>query len=169
MLRPNSIIMFERLYLASLAIVLLQQIGGFFVAQSIFARMPAGADLPGMNGVFSGLMVGSMIFGLLFAIGIPLLLWWLAARNRTEVAKWLLLVVSILSVLMWLFGLIVALTMPMPDLDSFQDFRTMQLALVAVDGVAEVLGIVALVYLFRADATEWFRTGAGPANADVFR
>jgi hypothetical protein len=168
-MRPNSVIMFERLYLASLAAVLIQQVASYLVARDLIGRMPAGADFPGTNGFMSGMMIGSMVFGILLAVGIPLLLWWLAAKKRVEVAKWLLLAVSVLSVLMWLFSLVVMLIMPMPEMGAFANFRSMQLLLVAIDGVGEALGIAALVFLFRRDATEWFRTAAPNMNADVFR
>lgn len=169
-MRPASIIQFERLYLASLVIVLIQQVAGYFIAQEMIGRMPGGADLPpGMGGMFSGILIVSVLIGLIFAFGIPLLLWWLAARSRQEVAKWLLLAVSVLSVLMWIVGLFMLLAMPNEVQRELGGFTGLQGVLVAIDGVGELLGIVALVYLFRADATQWFRTAGPRVNSDVFR
>ena len=168
-MRPRSIIQFERLYLVSLVIVVIQQVFGFFIARDLFGRMPTGSDMPGMNGFFSGLMIGSMLFGLLLAVGVPLLLWWLAARKRTEVAKWLLVVISVLSVLMWLTSMVMLFAMPMPSEGVFEGFRSMQLAIVAIDGTAEIFGVVALWYLFRPDATQWFRTAGPHVDSEVFR
>ena len=168
-MRPNSVIMFERLYLASLAVVIIQSVAAYFIMQEAFGRMPAGGAAPGMGGMFSGIMIGSMIIGLLFSVGIPLLLWWLAARKRIEVAKWLLLAISVLSMMAWLGGLIMLLVMPMQVAQDLAGFTGLQTGLIAIDGVGEALGIAALVFLFRRDATEWFRTASPNVNADVFR
>lgn len=169
-MRPASIIQFERLYLASLAVVIIQSVAAYFIMREAFGRLPAGADAPpGMGGMFSGIMIGSIVIGLLFSVGIPLLLMWLAARKRIEVAKWLLLAISVLSVLGWLGALIMLLLMPgevAQDLAGFAGYQTM---LVLIDGVGEALGIGALIFLFRRDATEWFRAGRPDVNADVFR
>ena len=169
-MRPASIIQFERLYLASLAVVIVQSVAAYFIVREAFGRMPAGADMPpGMGGMFSGIMIGSMIVGLLFSVGIPLLLMWLAARKRIEIAKWLLLAISVLSVLAWLGSLVMLLLMPGEVAQELAGFRDWQAGLVAIDGVGEALGVAALVFLFRRDATEWFRAAAPNVNADVFR
>ena len=169
-MRPNSVIMFERLYLASLAVVITQSVATYFIMRQAFDRMPAGADMPpGMGGMFSGIMIGSIIIGLLFSVGIPLLLMWLAARKRIEVAKWLLLAVSVLSVLAWLAGVIMLLVMPAEVAQDLAGFADLQALIVAIDGVGEALGVAALVFLFRRDATEWFRSAGPSVNADVFR
>ena len=168
-MRPNSIIMFERLYLASLVVVVIQSIAAYFFMREAFGQMPAAAEMPGMGGMFSGIMIGSIVIGLLFSVGIPLLLWWLAARKRVEVAKWLLLIVSVLSVLGWLANLIMLLVMPEAVARDLASVAGWQAVLVAIDGVGEVLGVVALWYLFRPDATDWFRSAGPSVNADVFR
>ena len=169
-MRPASIIQFERLYLASLVVVVIQTVAAYFIMREVFGRMPAGADMSsGMGGMFGGIMIGSIVIGLLFSVGIPLLLWWLAARKRTEVAKWLLLVISVLSVLGWLASLVMLLVMPAQVAQDLAGFAGLQGVLVAIDGVSELLGVVALWYLFRPDATEWFRSAGPSVNADVFR
>jgi hypothetical protein len=168
-MRPASIIQFERLYLASLAVVIIQSVAAYFVMREAFGRLPAGADVPGMGGMLSGIMIGSIIFGLLLSVGIPLLLMWLASRKRIEVAKWLLLVVSVLSVLGFLANLVMLVVMPGEVAQDIAGFAEWQAGLVAIDGVSEALGIAALVFLFRRDSTEWFRTAAPNVNADVFR
>lgn len=168
-MRPRSIILFERLYLVSLLILLVQQIGGYFVAQQMIAAMPVDSEMPEMRGLFSGIVAGSIVFAVAMAVGIPLLLAWLAARKRIEVAKWLLLAVSILSVLQWSGGLVVLLVVPLSMFDEIGGITTLQLLMVALDGLSEAIGIFALWYLFRPDATAWFRSAAPPASADVFR
>ena len=169
-MRPASIIQFERLYLASLAVVIIQSVAAYFVMREAFGRLPAGADAPpGTGGMFSGLLIGSIIFGLLLSVGIPLLLMWLASRRRIEVAKWLLLAVSVLSVLGFLANLVMLVLMPGEVAQDLAGFAQWQAGLVAIDGVSEALGVAALVFLFRRDATEWFRSAAPSVNADVFR
>ena len=168
-MRPTSIIMFERLYLASLVVVVIQSIAAYFVMQQAFGAMPAGAGgPPGMSGVVGGMMIGSIVIGLIFSAGIPGLLCWLAARKRTEVAKWLLLAISVISVLGWLAVVGMMLVMPQEVARDLAGFAGWQGGLIALDGVGELLGVAALVFVFRRDATEWFRS-AGPVNADVFR
>lgn len=169
-MRPASIIQFERLYLASLAVVVIQSAAAYFIMREAFGRLPADAGAPpGLGGMFSGIMIGWIIIGLLFSVGIPLLLMWLAARKRIEVAKWLLLAISVLSVMAWLGSVIMLLLMPGDVAQDLAGLAGYQTVLVLIDGVGEALGIAALIFLFRRDATEWFRTAAPDVNADVFR
>jgi hypothetical protein len=159
--RPRSILIFERFYLASLACVLLQQVAGLYMASSLFSGLPRSSELGA--GVFSGIIAGSMVVGLLFSIGLPLLFMWLASRRRSEVGKWALIVISALSILFFLFSLFALLSFPMPG------FRTLQTVTLLIDGVAEGLGVVALWHLCRPEATEWFRTQSPQVSADIFR
>lgn len=176
-MRPDSILRFERIYLISLLLVLVQQLIGFFLARSMFGQFLGGADAPAELGAsfgasFGAIMMGAMFFGLAMTLGVPLLFWWLAARKRQEFAKWLLLVISVLSTANWLFSLAVLLFMlpqDMMNVAGLGDFRTMQLVLVVVDAGAEALGIFALTYLFRQDAIDWFRSAHPGASADIFR
>ena len=169
-MRPTSVIQFERLYLVSLLVVVLQQVAGYIIARQIFAQIPGGADIaPGMGGFLSGALIIWVLIGMAFSVGIPLLLWWLAARNRTEAAKWLLMVISVLSVLMWLFSLAMLLMMPTVSAGPMEGMATMQAGIIAADGLGELLGIAALWYLFRPDATAWFRTAGPNVSAEVFR
>lgn len=159
--------MFERLYLASLALVIVQQVVGYFVARDLLGAMP-GMSADSEMQAFRGLMLGAgVIGGLLFAVGIPLLLWWLAARRRQEVAKWLLLVVSILSVLNLLGSLVMLSLGFAPTMAA--NLTALQGIAVAIDGAAELLGIAALWFLFQPDATHWFRSRNPHGGPDVFR
>jgi hypothetical protein len=165
--RPQSVTTFERLYLASLALVVVQQVVGYFVARDLLATMP-GVSANNEMQAFQGLMLGAgVVGGLLMAVGIPLLLAWLAARKRQEVAKWLLLVLSVLSVLSWcasLMMLAIGLVPAMPG-----GVTALQGLAIAFDGLAELLGIAALWFLFRPDATAWFRSRHPHGGPDVFR
>jgi hypothetical protein len=171
-MRPHSILAFERLYLISLLLVLVQQVMGFFFAQNMFNRFAAeaGPQAPGL-GSLNGIVIVWMLFGVAVSVGIPLLFWWLAARKRQEFARWLLLVISILSVLGCLFSLVVMLLMPGDALAvaGLGGIRSLQVAMVLVDAASEAAGVVALVYLFRAESTLWFRNVNPAASAEVFR
>jgi hypothetical protein len=171
-MRPNSIIRFERIYLISLFLVLVQTLASFFFFQSMFSGLTGGsAPPPGFSETFSAVMIGATFVGIAMSVGVPLLFWWLAARKRQEFARWLLLVISVLSVLNWMFSsfILVALPAELMMAPGAANFRSMQLVVLVADAVAEVLGIIALTYLFRSDSTAWFR-GANPvASADVFR
>lgn len=170
-MRPNAIVSFERLYLVSLGLVIAQQVVGFLFVRSMFdgfAALGAPADA---SGAFGAIMIFGMLLGLLMAIGVPLLFWWLAARKRQEFAKWVLLVLSVLSAVSWLFSVMVWLVLPGEALNvpGVGSARTTQAVIVALDAAAEVTGVMALIYLFRREAVEWFRSRNPAVSADVFR
>jgi hypothetical protein len=170
-MRPSAIVSFERLYLVSVGLVLAQQIITFLFVRSMFNRF-AGIGMPAeASGTFSVIMIFAMLFGLLVGLGIPLLFWWLAARKRQEFAKWVLLVISVLSALNWLLSLLVLTVLPgqVMNVPGVGSAGTTQAILVALDAAAEVTGIIALTYLFRREAVEWFRTRSPAVSADVFR
>lgn len=171
-MRPNAIVQFERLYLASLALVIVQQVVAFFLVRNMFDGVTAGMrEAPEIDGTVSAVVIAAMLFGLLLAIGIPLLFWWLAARKRQEFAKWVLLVLSVLSGLSWLFSASVMFFLPtdMTEVPGFGGFQATQAVIIAIDLVSEVLGIIALTFLFRQEAVAWFRSAGPTVSADVFR
>lgn len=170
-MRPSSIVKFERIYLASLVLVLVQQIVSFFLFRNMFNRFSVGAGGGADTAPFSIFMIFATLFGLILAVGLPLLFWWLAARKRQEFAKWVLLVLSVLSALNWLLAMTMMFFLPagFSEVPGFGNFRDTQIVLVAIDLVSEVLGIVALTYLFRHEAVAWFRSAGPAASAEVFR
>lgn len=170
-MRPSAIVSFERLYLVSLGLVAAQQVVGFVFLRGMFDRFSA-MSVPGeASGAFNAIMIVGGLFGLLLAMGVPLLFWWLAARQRQEFAKWVLLVLSVLSVLSWLFSLMVWFVLPteLMNMPGLGDARTTQAIIVALDAAAEVTGVIAITYLFRREAVEWFRSRSPAVSADVFR
>lgn len=171
-MRPNAIVQFERLYLVSLALVVVQQVVAFFLVRNVLDGFTAGmGGAPEIGGTFSVFMIFAMLFGLVLSVGLPLLFWWLAARKRQEFAKWVLLVLSVLSGFNWLLSVSVLFFLPsnMTDVPGLGGLQGAQGAIVAIDLVAEVLGIIALTYLFRHEAVAWFRSAGPTASADVFR
>jgi hypothetical protein len=142
-MRPASIVMFERLFLASLIL----SVVSFFINYESMLRdletQPGVAEL----GLGSGFAIGSMAVGL----AIFLLLWFLIARKASSVAKWILVALLALS----------AISLPAMLTGPWDFGVVLGLAVYALE-------IAAAVYLFRADAVAWFRgeAGADPATFD---
>lgn len=144
-MRPPSIIMFERLFLASLALSAIQFFIGYDAMIGEMEREPALQQL----GIGGGVLTGIFVVGM----AIYLLLWFLIARKASSVAKWILVVLSALGVLAFLV--------------SFAGGQV-TFDLIAMLGAAYyALAIAALVFLFRADANAWFR-GEGKAEPATF-
>jgi hypothetical protein len=130
--------MFDRLFLASLALSAVGVVLGWDTMTAQLASEPGVAEL----GLGSGLIAGMVVAG--FAIS--LLLWFLIAHKASNVAKWILIVLAAL-------GLISVPAMLAGPWD-----------LTAILGIVSyLLEIAALVFLFRDDAKAWFR---GEGNAD---
>jgi hypothetical protein len=139
-MRPNSIIMFERLFLASLALSAIASVLAYDAILAELNRDPAVQQL-GLGGGFMG-----AIFVVGFAI--YLLLWFLIARRASTVAKWILVVFVALSLASFVASLTAGFT---PDSGTL-------LALVIY-----ALEVAAVWFLFRPDAAAWFK---GDWNAD---
>jgi len=141
-MRPQSIITFERLFLASLALSLV------LAAMSFEQIERAAAAEPGLQqlGLGSGFLIGTLAV----SYAVYLALWYLIARKAVGAAKWVLTFFVALGVL---FSLPSMLQAPMG--------LTMLLSLAAY-----ALEVAAVVYLFRADASAWLR-GEHPADAST--
>lgn len=130
-MRPRAIQLFDRLYLASIALSVIATIIGWdsLVAQ---AQSVEGAE-----------QMAAMVTGGVAAVVyvIELLLWYLVARRGSVVAKWLVIVLFALN----LWGVL--------DTVSW----AMQGSLAAVLTLASiVVQAVAIAMLFRPDARDWF-------------
>jgi hypothetical protein len=143
-MRPQSIIMFERLFLASLAIGVLNFILGYDAAVATLQNDPSTQQL----GLGGGFAIAVFAVG----TGIYLLLWFLIARKAINIAKWILVVLIALSVI----SLMTSLT------GSFRLNVTTGLALATY-----ILEVVAVIYLFREDAVAWLKRKA-PADPATF-
>ena len=139
-MRPKSIIMFERLFLASLLLGLLNFGLSYRDAAALVAN-DAGAQKLGLG---PGFLIGIMIV----SYAIYLLLWFLIARMGSNVAKWILVVLTAIGVLSAL-----------PALTGAWDV-TLALSLAVY-----ALEILALAYLFKPDSKTWFG-GKGEGEAD---
>ncbi len=139
-MRPPSIIKFERLFLASLAVSAIGFVIGYEAAMRVVESDPSMQRF--------GLGGGFMLGVLAASFAIYLLLWYLIAHRASTIAKWVLIVFVALG----LVSLPFALTGPLS-------------LTVALNLLVYVLEVVALVYLFRPDAKAWFRGESPPDPA----
>lgn len=136
-MRPPSIVLFDRLFLASLVIGVINAVLSFEAMQSELAANPDTAAL----GWGSGMVIAIIAFSLL----IPLLLWYLIAYRASGIAKWILVVLTV--------GGLLFMGIDLENLLSLATIGTL---------VVTVLQLVAIVMLFRPDAKAWFDGDAGP-------
>ncbi len=130
MTRPNSIIWFERLYLGSVALGLLNSLFNWSRLTEQVAATPGAGMLPG------GFLIGSMIFGIV----INLLLWYFIARRGANVAR-------IIMTVLFAFGIIGVFMM---------FFQPLPLAMKAAPILSFALQAVCVFLLWRPDAKPWF-------------
>ena len=129
-MRPNSIIQFERFYLAAIGVDVVNTILSWTDWQERALLHPQ--------------MLGEMTLPVTTAIGfaVSLLLWFLIARRRSNVAKWLLTLFVLLALVWTVYAI------PM---------GRYALGLSGLLGVfSTVLQAYAVWLLFRADARRWF-------------
>ena len=94
-MRPPSIVNFERLFLAALALGLIGLVLGFDAATAQLARESALRQL--------GIGASELLIGVSAAwLAIYLLLWFLIARKASNVAKWILVILSAIGAIFFL-------------------------------------------------------------------
>ena len=152
MQRPPSIVNFERLYLGSIALGLVNTAIGWQARQDVLAANRAVAGNPQVQATLAWLLPLVTVIGL----AISLLLWFLVARRGSVVAKWIVTVFAGIGVLTAI-GVILTLVRGLsPSL------------IVSVLGlVTTALSVAAAAMLFRADALPWF--GEVPDVAETLR
>lgn len=139
MSRPPSIVRFERLYLASFAVGLASWAVNWNVLSTRLAADPRTAP-------FIWILPVSLLLG----VAISLCLWFFVARRGSVIAKWVLVVLTVLAALRFLLNLPAVARGAVPVGD------------VALSAVTLLLGLVAAFQLFRPDARAWF--GEVPAG-----
>src|SRR5690606_2155960 len=140
-MRPQSIIMFERLFLASLATSVVSLVLNYQALTDTVAVELEGTGL-GAGFVLAIVGVGYAIY---------LLLWYLIAHRAANWAKWVLVALLV-------FGLV-----------SLPGARLGPWDLTALLGLASyALQVAAAVFLFRADAKAWLggERAADPSTFD---
>ncbi len=136
-MRPESIIMFERLYLGALVVGLVNAVINWSSTQAYMANDPAVAA----SGLGSGFLISTMLIG--FAI--PLLLWYFIAKRGSNIAKWVLVVLFVLGLISMLF--------------SFGAMLAMNGTIGLVGALlTTVLQAAAVYMLFKPDAVAWLKS-----------
>lgn len=148
MTRPASIELFEKAYFGSIIVSTVALVLGW---SQLTAQVESdlGSASPAAG---SGLLTASIVIG--FAIS--LLLWFLIARRASNVAKWILVVLTALG----LFGTLTSLFVPTQTKDlTF-----------ALNVVATAIGVYAVWLLFKPDAVAWLESkgASGPADPNTF-
>jgi hypothetical protein len=143
--RPHSIVMFERLFLASLALSLLGSLLAFDAVVDEMTRDPAVQQM-GLGGGFVGavLAIGLVVY---------LLLWFLIARKASNIAKWILVVFVAIGVISLLVSMTQGFTADLPTLLGLVNYA---------------LELAAVSFLFRSDAVAWLTGEAAPADPTTF-
>ncbi len=150
MVRPTSIVNFERCYLGALALSFVTFAATWSAQRALLERNPATAPLG------AGAVMGTAIAILLVSAIINLLLWYFTARRGSVVAKWIIVVFFGLGALVLLRSL------------------TNGMFMAGFGGVLQVavfvLQAVSVYLLFRPDANAWFGDRNRAADVgDTFR
>lgn len=130
MTRPNSIIWFERVFLGSM---LLGLINSALTWSTINEQMAA---TPGASALGSNFLIGTMAVGLV----INLLLWYFIARKGSNVARIIWTVLFAIGI----FGVVAMFFQPTP------------LSMKIVPLISFVLQGIGIFLLWRPDAKPWF-------------
>jgi hypothetical protein len=145
--RPHSIIRFERFFLASLLLGLLNTVFSFRHSVSLLNADPI------IGG--TGYAIGMLVTTLVISIGIQLLLWFFIARKASNVAKWILVVLTVLG-----------FVMAIPSIGTLMAQGAVTLIFTFF---ITVLQIIAIIHLFRPDAKAWLESrGTMGTNPDIF-
>ena len=139
--RPPSIVLFDRLYLASLGVYLLDLILFWSAKREAVLRSPQLQMRPDLVGVVVPLMIAMMLVVTLVSVA----LWWAVARRGSGAAKWIVVATEAIGVLLQAPALIAVLT-----------GRADPLVSILLELVATVLAVAAAAMLFRSDARPWF-------------
>jgi hypothetical protein len=139
--RPQSIIWFERCYLASIVIGLISFALKWGDMSGLSQGNPAVAQLG------PGFMTTVMTIGIVIALGINLLLWFGAARKGWELCKWFIAIFFVLGLLGTGFSLVGG------------RFPHGVLGILSV--ISTILGALSVWFLFRPDSEAWFGEEAG--------
>lgn len=134
-MRPASIVTFERIVLL---IVLLSAASAFLEWDRTVAQLAAA-------GVGSGALIGTLAA----ALGLTLLLAWLIARRRSNAARWIYILLTLLMI-----------ALAVPSLPRVLDAG---LATIALNVAYLLLALFSILLLFRDDSRRWLSGGGDPA------
>ncbi len=145
-MRPASILTFDRLYLVAIGLGLVNSIMAKDHTIAMMAADPSMAKLKVTEAMAQG-VVWAMIG---FSVMIGLLLWYLIAHRASNIAKWILVVITLLGLM----------TVP----GSLRQLGQGGGLGIMVTLAIEVLRVAAISFLFRADARVWLEGGQRDAQ-----
>ncbi|WP_226699655.1 hypothetical protein [Qipengyuania gaetbuli] len=136
-MKPASIKKFDMLYLGSIVVGL---IGFAFNYGDLVETTNAELAAAGVEGMGGGIMIGSLIFGIV----INLALWFLISGLRIEFVKWILVLFAAWAIfsLATTFGLLSGLNL-------------------VFTLVGNLMTLAAIYFLFQPDAKAWFAEKRG--------
>ncbi|AUX69142.1 hypothetical protein CHX26_06190 [Porphyrobacter sp. HT-58-2] len=143
-MRPASIIRFDQLFLGSIALGIGNTILNYNSTMAELEADPAVAEL-GM--ATPGFLIGASAFG--FAIS--LLLWYFISRRASTVAKWIMVVLTVIG--------LVGIPLALVGAPLMQSIITL---------VITGMQIASLWFLFRPDAKAWFEHGPRGMDPSTF-
>ncbi len=147
-MRPQSIVLFDRIFLLSVGLGMINTALSFQDNLAYMKADPATAQ--------AGFGAGFLILTQGISFAILLLLWYFIVRRASTVAKWILVILTAIGTLAIL-----------PTLGTLAE-RGLFTMIVAL--IITAMQIFALVCLFRADAKVWFKSrGQSGADPDIFR
>lgn len=136
MMHPQSIAIFDRLFLGALALALLNSVLFYKTILAELNTDPAMAE--------SGLGMVFLVAMMTFSFGISLLLWFFISRKASKISKWILVIFTLLGAAM--------LPATLPNTDMLEAALTL---------VITALQLAAIFFLFRSDARAWFDSRGG--------
>lgn len=138
-MKPASIKKFDLFYLGSIVVGLI----GFALSYgALLNQTNAEMAAAGAEGMGEATLMGGLIVGVLFSVG----LWFLISVWRIEVIKWVLALFVAWSVISLAMGLSAGFTLT----------TTMIIGLVST-----LMSIVSIYFLFQPDAKAWFEEDRG--------
>jgi formate-dependent nitrite reductase membrane component NrfD len=143
-MQPASIKQFDRYFLGSLVIGLVNSVLSYQDNVAMLQNDPATAA--------AGFGDGFIITVTLFGFAIPLLLWFLISRRASNVAKWILVVLTAIGIVFMI-----------PTISVIAEQGTLGLVLTLA---VTALQIYAITFLFRADAKAWLESKGQDGSTD---
>ncbi len=141
--RPPSIILFEKVFFASIVIsVITLALSWNRMVSTAVAQRPGIAEAAP-----SVMLVGAAI-----GIGIPILLWYFIARRASNVAKWIFVVLTAISI----FSFVSSIANPMIP----------GTLMIVVGAVTTALQVFAAWLLFKPDARAWLESRGVEGRSD---
>lgn len=137
-MRPRSIELFEKLYLGAAGVGLLNALVNYGALRE--------------QAVATGTAAATPLLGAAIGLGINLLFWFFIARRASNVAKWIMTVMTALG--------LVSLGLMWSVLGAYGPVY------LTLNAVTTALQVAALVCLFRADAAAWLKSKGKDAPID---